>query len=358
MSEPIVHPPPYIRNAWYVAMWSEQLQLGQLTSRTLLEEPIVLFRKQDGGVAALADLCPHRFAPLSMGRLLPDGRLQCGYHGLEFNPAGTCVRNPHSNRIPPARVRSYPALEKHSLVWVWMGVDAPDPTLIPDYSCLDSAAPLHVTERDYLRMEANYELITDNLLDLSHTSYLHEGILGTPEMVDAELTVEEQGDSITVSRGSSDTPIPGLFKSLLPHAPERVDKWNAMRWSAPSCLLIHTGVCEPGRERSSGTGFWGVHILTPETRRSTHYHFAAVRWNVLTEGDDRNRRIRDELSRTRRFAFSEQDRPIIEAQQRRIDAAKSPLRPVLLSIDAGSARYRRVLGRLLQQEARARPTIP
>src|SRR5688500_2044706 len=335
MSEPLVHPPPYIRNAWYVAMWAEQLRPGALVSRTLLDEPIVLVRRPDSGVAALADMCPHRFAPLSMGKLLPEGRLQCGYHGLEFDLSGTCVRNPHSKRIPPARVKSYPAVQKHSLIWVWMGEEPPDADRVPDYSCLDSAPPLHVTERDYLRMEANYELITDNLLDLSHTSYLHEGILGTPEMVDAELKVEESLDSITVSRSSSNTPIPGLFKSLLPHAPGCVDKWNAMRWIAPASLLIHTGVCAPGCERSSGTGFWGGHVLTPETRRTTHYHFAAVRWNVLTEGDDNNWCIRDELSRTRRFAFNEQDRPIIEAQQRRIDAANSPVHPVLLSIDAG-----------------------
>ena len=85
----------YLRNAWYVAAWSDDLVEGQLLARTILKEPIVLFRKSDGNVAALQDRCPHRFAPLHMGKVVDGDRVQCPYHGLEFNASGACVLNPH-----------------------------------------------------------------------------------------------------------------------------------------------------------------------------------------------------------------------------------------------------------------------
>ena len=118
----------YLRNAWYVAAWSDDLADGGVLGRTILKEPVVLYRKADGNVAALQDRCPHRFAPLSMGKVLNGDRIQCPYHGLEFNSSGTCVLNPHGTKnIPPrARVRSYPVTEKHKAIWIWMGEKAPD----------------------------------------------------------------------------------------------------------------------------------------------------------------------------------------------------------------------------------------
>src|SRR5215471_19764047 len=117
----------YLRNAWYVAAWSDNLADGQLLSRTILKEPIVLFRKSDGHIAALQDRCPHRFAPLHMGKIVGGDRVQCPYHGLEFDSSGACVLNPHGTKnIPPrARVGSYPVTEKHKAIWIWMGEQSP-----------------------------------------------------------------------------------------------------------------------------------------------------------------------------------------------------------------------------------------
>ena len=93
----------FLRNAWYVAMWAENLAPEQLVPRTILGEPLVFFRAPDGTASAIEDRCPHRFAPLSRGRWLPSGRIQCGYHGLEIDGSGACVYNPHGNHhIPPA----------------------------------------------------------------------------------------------------------------------------------------------------------------------------------------------------------------------------------------------------------------
>src|ERR1700761_672315 len=129
----------YLRNAWYVAAWSDSLGDGQVLARTIMDEPIVLYRKADGGIAAVEDRCPHRFAPLSMGKVVDGDRIQCPYHGLEFDGSGACVKNPHGTKnIPPrARVKSYPVLEKHKAVWIWMGERPADPAKIPDFSVLD-----------------------------------------------------------------------------------------------------------------------------------------------------------------------------------------------------------------------------
>ncbi|MGH7717114.1 MAG: Rieske 2Fe-2S domain-containing protein, partial [Vulcanimicrobiaceae bacterium] len=324
----------YLRNAWYVAMWSQNLAPGHLEPRTILGESLVFFRDAAGAVAALRDRCAHRFAPLSKGKLLGD-RVQCGYHGLEFDRSGACVHNPHGRQnVPPqARVDSYPVAERNSLIWVWMGEQPADPATIADFSILDLTPQTDVAKRDWIRVRANYQLVNDNLLDLSHTSYLHDGILGNAEMVDSEITVEQEGDVVTVGRASEGTPIPGLFEIMWPHENKRVDKWNSIRWTPPCNMLLYSGVCLPGEDRRTGTGYYGLHFLTPETERTTHYHFTAARWNVLTQGAAANSEIREKLSTGRRFAFAEQDAPMIEGQQRSLDESDEQLHPALLAID-------------------------
>ena len=343
----------YLRNAWYVAAWSDDLAEGQLLSRTILKEPVVLYRKADGHVAALQDRCPHRFAPLHMGKVVNGDRIQCPYHGLEFDAAGACAHNPHGPSIPSRlRVRSFPVTEKHKAIWIWMGERAPDPAKVPDFSVLDNVPEAHGTKRDRITIRANYELIIDNLLDLSHTCFLHDGILGNADTVDAEISVEQDGDDIIVGRHAANATAPGLFAILMPSLPDRVDKFTRMRWMAPSTMRLLTGICMPGAVYESGTGYHAIHMLTPESDRTTHYFFTAVRFNVLTADEQLNAQIREKISTTRRFAFEEQDAPVIEAQQRIIDEAETSVDPVILSIDVGPVRYKHVLQKMIESEAR------
>ncbi len=344
----------FVRNAWYVALWADELPAGKLVPQTILNEPVVLYRKEDGSPAAILDRCSHRFAPLSMGKLLPGNRVQCHYHGLEFDDSGHCVKNPHGNCTIPAasHLRSFPVVERHRFIWIWMGEGEGDPSRIPDYSCLDTAPGAHITDAGYLMIKAHYELIVDNLLDLSHTAYVHEGILGNAETVVAEITVQQQGDVITVARPSKDTVTPGMLKMLSPAGYDRGDQWSTISWYAPSNLILEYGVSRVGEPKEKGTGYLALHLITPETERSSHYRFRAVRWNVQTEGAEANEQIRKKIGELRTFAFAEQDAPIIEAQQRRMDSANQPLTPVLLAIDGGPVRYRRVLDRMLSEETR------
>jgi len=348
-------PAPWLRNVWYAAMWAEALAPEALIVRTILNEHVVFFRDAGGKAAAMIDRCPHRFAPLHLGKVLPNGRLQCGYHGLEFDTAGKCVLNPHGDgKIPPAAVvRAFPVVEKHTLLWIWMGGAPADPALIPDFGIFDGAPPLHVAERGELCFEADYRLITDNLLDLSHASYLHPGSLGNIEMAAVTKTeVAQIGNSVHVTRRSPGVPIPAIGALTYGRPVEIVDKWNTIVSSPPGNMILSQGVCEPGEPENTGTGYYGVHILTPETEKTTHYFFSAVRFNVRETDPDESAHIRERISRLRREAFELQDAPVIREQFRIIEELGDRLpRPALLAVDAGAVRFRRILDNLIAQEA-------
>jgi vanillate O-demethylase monooxygenase subunit len=342
----------FVRNAWYVAAWSDGIGDGQVVARTIMGEPIVLYRKANGDVAAIEDRCAHRFAPLSMGKVVHGDRIQCPYHGLEFDGTGACVFNPHGAKNIPsrARVKSYPVIEKHKAIWIWMGGAQADPAKVPDFGVLDNVPELHTTKRDSITIRANYQLIIDNLLDLSHTSYLHEGILGNSDTVESDITVEQDGDDVVVGRHATNSAPPGMFAQFWPNHPPHVDKFTKMRWMAPSTLRLLTGICKMGAQPDSGTGYHAIHMLTPENDRSTLYHFTAVRFGVMTTDEKLNRDLQKKVGEMRRFAFEEQDAPVIEAQQRTIESADRPLDPLILAIDVGPVRYKRILDKMLEAE--------
>lgn len=157
----------YLRNAWYMAAGSEELH-DQLLARQLFNRPVVLFRDASGGAKAIADRCPHRFAPLSLGEKQGDA-IVCPYHGLTFDGAGHCVRNPFSKKILiAALVDAWACVERHGIVWLWGGDrSAADASLIPDFAMVDDTPSVRVV-RGYTLLQAPYEFGTDNLLDLSH----------------------------------------------------------------------------------------------------------------------------------------------------------------------------------------------
>jgi vanillate O-demethylase monooxygenase subunit len=125
-----------------------------------------------------------------------------------------------------------------------------------------------------------------------------------------------------------------------------------MRWMAPSTLRLLTGICKMGADPETGTGYHAIHLLTPENEHSTHYFFTAIRWGVQTTEDKLNRDLQSKIAEMRRFAFEEQDAPVIEAQQKNIEEAAEPLDPVVLAVDVGCVRYKRVLNKMLQAEQR------
>lgn len=341
----------FLHNTWYLTAWSADVKPGALFSRTILERPILLLRDAGGAIIALDDRCPHRFAPLSLGRF--DGTtITCGYHGLQFDTSGICTRNPHGEgRIPrAATVAAHHVVERHGAIWLWAGNREPDEALIPDFTRLDVEDSS--TRRDHLVMDVPFDLIIDNLLDCSHTSFLHEGSLGNEDMLPAATEVRQDGNTINVVRLSESVRPPGMFDMLYRNDGEPVDTWTDFRWDPPSHLLLDVGVTAPGRPREEGAGYFGTHILTPETATRTHYFTTASRWGIRpgTETDE----MRLKVSDMRRFAFEEQDEPMIRAQHANIAAFErcdgANPRPTLLETDSGVVRWHRIMDQLLADE--------
>ena len=123
---------PFVRSAWYMAAWADELD-GEPLARTIMNDPIVLYRETLGKVGALEDRCCHRGAPLTHGTVVEEG-IQCGYHGLIYDTNGQCVVVPGQKNIPKnARIKSYPVVEKNQNVWIWMG----DPALADESKIID-----------------------------------------------------------------------------------------------------------------------------------------------------------------------------------------------------------------------------
>jgi phenylpropionate dioxygenase-like ring-hydroxylating dioxygenase large terminal subunit len=342
----------FLRNTWYPILWSADLAADALVGRVALDEPIVFFRRDDGTPAAIADVCSHRFAPLHLGKRCAGDRIRCGYHGLEFDASGACVRNPHGDgRIPAgSSIRAYPLVERHQIIWLWMGTRTPDPATIPDFSIFDNPAPGTLTKFDGITMAANYELIVDNLMDLSHTAFLHDGLLGNDAMTHGDIDVRQDGNTVYVARYNRDVPAVKVYDLLFRQDGKPFDFWDTMRWDAPGCFLLDTGVHAPGATKAQGTGIYAVHLLTPETATSTNYLFSAVRQNVQN-GQPPTPEIAAKIGELRRHIFQSQDTLMIEAQQAVL--ARFPAltkHAALFSIDAGPARYKRVLRALLDAD--------
>lgn len=338
----------YLRNVWYIAAWGKDIEEGGMLGRTILGEPIVFYRKKNGEVAAIGDRCPHRFAPLHMGKLVDDC-VQCPYHGLRFDEQGKCVHNPHGDGAIPraAQVTSYPVCERHLAVWIWMGDAAlADPGLIPDYSFLSKAKP---TARNigYLPTRANYELLSDNIMDLSHVDFLHPATLGGGALSRTKAKVSEMGDGrIRILWESMNEIAPPAFAAHLPDPAAPADLWTDVIWSAPALMHLSTGVAPAGEPSAQGIGSSNLHMMTPETETTTHYFFANTR-DFLTDDGDFNAMLDGILT----SVFSTEDKPMVEGQQRLIGTEEFwSLKPVLLSGDAGAVRVRRALQEMIKTE--------
>lgn len=337
-----------------MAEWSDELKRGQLRERTILGQSLVVFRDASGHARALTNRCPHRFAPLHLGTCLESGEISCGYHGLRFNGDGECVGNPHGNgHIPSAaRVRAYPVAEKHGIVWVWTGaVEACDEALLPDYGAIDPQRS-HSARR-FLTVKANYQLESDNILDLSHIQFLHPGSLGSDAVSQAAVKVVQEGNTVHSRRFIQGEILPPFLETTfgIPHG-SPADRWLDVRWSPPASLLLSVTIAVSGAPREEGATILMPHIFTPETDSTTHYWFASCfDRQRYPDGKERAERHVEGLMKP----FATEDLPMLEAQQKVIgDADFWSLKPVLLRSDEAAVRARRVLDGLISREGATR----
>lgn len=341
---------PYVKNAWYVASWAQDLAPAKPFAIAILNQPIVIYRPSESEPpVALADRCVHRLAPLSLGRC--EGRsLRCMYHGLLFGPDGKVEEIPGQAQIPDkARVRHYPVVERHSWIWVWMGEPAAaDPALIPPAVGFDD--PAWILGRGYLDYDAAASLINDNLLDFSHLSYVHASSFQASETwAKVRPTISPLERGIRYQRWIENE------KAMTAMGGQSRDGWTSYDFVIPGILLMRSQSFPVGTAKACGYKAppasakpefqtFTSQAVTPLTDGTARYFFS---WGPHKDcGDDS---VRDKLMAVAAQAFAE-DKTMIEAQHRVIRQTPSPeIMPI--AADKGVTLFNRLVERLAREEA-------
>jgi phenylpropionate dioxygenase-like ring-hydroxylating dioxygenase large terminal subunit len=335
----------FLRNQWYTAATSAELADKPL-ARTICNEPMVLFRGDSGTAAALTDRCPHRKAPLSSGEVVGND-IQCGYHGIRFAADGACTHVPGNAQVGRNfRARSFAVREMHGLVFVWLGEAAlADPALIPDFS--ENVKPGWTGVHGTLYVRGNYQLLIDNILDLTHVVFVHKTTLAGGGVAETPLEVEMDGDVVRAQRLMRNVDTAPIYRAAR-GLEGKIDRWQFLEFRPPIYARITLGAREAGSEVPFGTPTHVVlNSFTPETERTTHYFWSTVRpWGL---DDEKISTIYKDMTD---LAFAE-DARIVEGQQRLIDSDMSGAPLVSLAFDRAGLGARRIIKRKLEEEAAA-----
>jgi vanillate O-demethylase monooxygenase subunit len=348
----------FLENAWYVGAWADEVGRTPL-ARTLLGQPIVFYRREDGDAVAMQDRCPHRFVKLSGGEVRGD-EIMCPYHGLTFDAGGRCTHQ-RANDIAKERfvLRTYPVVERYRALFVWMGDPAlADPALIPEFKFFNEPGRM-IAGKGTTYLKANYLLEIDNLLDLSHLDFVHAKTISNGCVTEGQYDVYQRGTTVHSDWFIPATKAPVQFADLIAlssnpawggtKAGMIVDHWLDMRWDAPGTLYLDVGVAPAGTDRADPIDMAQAHFVTPESETTTHY-FWIYSMTDVGQGQD----MLDFFLKVVHIAFDEEDRPMLEAQQAAMKSADFwAEQPMILAEDAGAIRARRVLDKLIREENRA-----
>lgn len=339
----------FLKNAWYVACTPEDIE-GKPLGRTICGEKMVFYRDSEQRVAALEDFCPHRGTPLSLG-FMSDGSLVCGYHGLQMGSDGKCVGMPSQRVGGFPSIRRYPAIERYGFIWVWPGDEKlSDPALIHSLAWADD--PYWAYGGGLYHINCDYRLMIDNLMDLTHETYVHASSIGQSEIEEAAPSTSIEGDSVITSRFMSNILPPPFWAAGLRgnNLADDVlcDRWQICRFTPPSHVMIEVGVAHAGKggyhaEPQYKASSIVVDFITPETETSIWYFWGMAR-NFNADDSELTHAIREGQG----VIFSE-DLGMLEAQQRNL-LAYSQRKVLGLNIDAGGVQSRKILDRLIAQE--------
>jgi vanillate O-demethylase monooxygenase subunit len=341
----------FLRNAWYVAATSAEVGAVPF-ARRICGEDVMLFRRADGSIAALEDRCPHRKAPLSKGAVIGD-EIQCGYHGVRFDGSGTCTHIPSQAQIPGRgfRARAYPAVERHALIFVWTGEPAKaDDRSIPDFS--ENTNEGSVAVHGYHYVKGNYQLLIDNLLDLTHLPFVHKttlGATGKKGQLESPLEVEVKGDRVhtkRIARNQEKSIFSKATRMFAEH--ELTDRIQTTVFTPPCFVHIVLGMDPPnlGLTEPQHVHHQVLNALTPETETTCHYFWSVPR-RICVDDPVITKMFKD----ITQFAFDE-DQVMIEAQQKMIDSDTSDVALVNFQGDRASFEARRIIARKLEEESK------
>ncbi len=345
-------PAMFPKNAWYVACTADEIADKPL-GRTICNEKIVFYRPAPGQVAALDDFCPHRGAPLSLGTVC-EGHLQCGYHGLRVECTGKSVSMPGQRVQGFPRTRSFPVVERYGFIWVWPGdADKADPATIHHLHWADN--PEWAYGGGLYHIECDYRLMIDNLMDLTHETYVHSTSIGQKEIDEVPCKTRVEGDEVITSRFMEGIEAPPFWKMAmrmngLPDD-QPVDRWQICHFTPPSHVLIEVGVAlaghggynAPADKKASSIV---VDFITPETDTSIHYF-----WGMARHFKPQDPALTTQIREGQGKIFAE-DQDMLEMQQQNL--LRWPDRKLLmLNIDAGGVQSRKILDRLIAAEQAA-----
>ena len=342
----------FIKNTWYVACALTELDAlnGKPLGRTVCNEKMVFFKGPEGQVAAVEDFCPHRGAPLSLGKVC-NGKLVCGYHGLEMGCDGKTVHMPGQRVRGFPAVKSYAVVERYGFVWVWPGDQAQaDVSQMPVFEFFDN--PAWAYGGGLYHVQADYRLMIDNLMDLTHETYVHSTSIGQPEIDETPCTTTVEGDQVILQRHMAGIQAPPFWQMAMsangldPQA--KVDRWQICRFTPPSHIMIDVGVALEGQGGLDAAPEYKaysvvVDFITPETETSHWYH-----WGMARQFKPEDKALTDKI-RTGQGGIFGEDMEMLQLQQKNITAW--PDRKLLmLNIDAGGVQARRIIDRMLTAE--------
>lgn len=269
---------PLIFNAWYVIALSENVGRS-LGSVKALGEPLVYFRAEDGQPVVLDDRCAHRRFPLSKSRLIGD-TIQCGYHGFTYDKSGQCIWacgvpiNGAGDTKLPFGVRAYPCAERGPWLWVWMGrPELADPAKIPLPEMQSGYSVC-----GYKMNPANYLMLIENLLDLSHLHFLHQAQdLEYGAM--APSPAPAPADGVAWKKSIEQTEIGPIIGGFCGGDPTHVVRQEdeTIQYGPSLTFGIQRRETLPGDDRPAKPALMEIaHALTPMDSRNTHQFFTVV----------------------------------------------------------------------------------
>jgi vanillate O-demethylase monooxygenase subunit len=265
------------KNGWYVAAFCNEIG-EKLLSRWILNQPVVLYRKADGAAVAVDGRCPHRHFPLGESRRVGDA-IQCGYHGITFGADGKCTLIPSQKSVPGVySIKAYPLVERGMWAWIWPGDPAlADESLIPTMEEIGyrTGPDFHAKPFYYHHVNGRYQLLNDNLLDLSHLGYLHSGSIGTADDAATPEVRDQNARRLSSRRIMKDTPAPPVVTERFGYSGP-VDRISGMDFFYPGFHAgigdsqVAAGQPDAGR-RLTSSRVW--HAVTPATKTTTNYFF-------------------------------------------------------------------------------------
>lgn len=331
----------FLSDYWYAAGWSSEITDKPL-ARRILDRPVALFRTASGKAVAFDDCCPHRMVPLSRGTV-ENETLRCGYHGLRFDCSGACVEVPGQVNIPPrAKVHSYPLVERWNFTWIWMGEPArANPALIPELPWLSRADWAY--SHGCITYACNYGLLLDNLIDLSHTTFVHQRTIGTDDVAKTPVKTTSDGNRVLVERVMANTE-PSIMYRKAGGFSGKVDRWQRIEYSPPTSIVIDAGAVPAGTgDKSRGIDTRIINMITPETPTTT-FHFWAFARDFKVDDPSMTEYLSSAIVTT----FNE-DKLLIDDQQRNVEA-RPQQRMLDNAADSGVVQARRIVERLLREQ--------